>query len=33
MPLLLIMKDQIKELCNLGLKAFAIGTDDEEVFA
>ena len=27
------MKDKVKELSNLGLKAFAIGAGDEEVFA
>ena len=27
------MKDKVKELSNLGLKAFAIGAEDEEVFA
>ena len=32
-PLMLIMKDKVEELSNLGLKAFAIGTGDEEVFA
>ena len=35
MPLVLIMKDKVDELYNLdnlGLKAFAIGTRDEEVF-
>ena len=30
---MLIMKDKVKELSNLGLKAFAIGAGDEEVFA
>ena len=30
---MLIMKDKVKELSNLGLKAFAIGAEDEEVFA
>ena len=33
MPLVLIMKDKDEELPNLGLKAFAIGTGDEKVFA
>ena len=28
-PLVLIMKDKVKELFSLGLKAFAIGTGDE----
>ena len=32
-PLMLIMKDKVKELSNLGIKAFAIGVGDEEVFA
>ena len=32
-PLVLIMEDKVKELSNLGLKAFAIGAGDEEVFA
>ena len=32
-PLVLIMKDKVEELSNLGLKAFAIVTGDEEVFA
>ena len=32
-PLVLLMKDKVKELSNVGLKAFAIGVWDEEVFA
>ena len=32
-PLVFIMKDKVKELSSLGLKAFAIGTGNEEVFS
>ena len=32
-PLVLMLKDKVNELSNLGLKAFAIGAQDEEVFA
>ena len=31
--LVLTMEDKVKELSNLGLKVFAIGAGDEEVFA
>ena len=31
MPLVLIMKDKVEELTNIGIKTFAIGTGDEEV--
>ena len=31
MPLVLIMKDKVEELSNIGIKTFAIGTGDEEV--
>ena len=31
-PLMLIMKDKVKELSNLGIKVFAIGNGDKEVF-
>ena len=30
MPLVLIMKDKVEELSNIGIKTFAIGTGDEE---
>ena len=30
MPLVLIMKDKVEELSNIGIKTFAIGTRDEE---
>ena len=33
MPLVLIMKGKVKELSNLGLRAFTIVAGDEEVFA
>ena len=33
MPLVLIMKDKVKELSNLGLRTFTIVAGDEEVFA
>ena len=33
MSLVLILKDKDEELSNLGLKAFIIGTGDEDVFA
>ena len=32
-PLVLIMKEKVEELSNLGLKVFAIVARDEEVFA
>ena len=32
-PFVLIMKDKVKELFNLGPRAFAIGAEDDEVFA
>ena len=32
-PFVLIMKDKVKELSNLGLRAFTIVAGDEEVFA
>ena len=31
MPLVLIIKDKVEELSNIGIKTFAIGTGDEEV--
>ena len=31
MPLVLMMKDKVEELSNIGIKTFAIGTGDEEV--
>ena len=31
MPLVVIMKDKVEELSNIGIKTFAIGTGDEEV--
>ena len=31
MPLVLIMKEKVEELSNIGIKTFAIGTGDEEV--
>ena len=31
--LVLMLKDRVKELSNLGFNAYAIGTGDEEVFA
>ena len=30
MPLVLIMKDKVEELSNIGIKTFAIGTGDKE---
>ena len=30
MPLVLIMKNKVEELSNIGIKTFAIGTGDEE---
>ena len=32
-PLVLMTEDKVKELSNIGLKAFAIGAGDEEVFS